>query len=1762
MEVPAPASPGTPGTGPSPHVFLRIALDQIGATPEAKKVGGLLDAVTAAKGVLVTLEGKPLSFETAKVAEAQASRLFLPLKICCVGKVGSLAAVAVDCLGKTLQYNYWTPFLEAIGAEEEEDAIELKEDESEDASAFALAQPQPTSGSETEQNKAPNLLSQIVNAICDAPGAATTDSSAEDKVHLQVVKALGAAVLAGQSTAASTTTTQTHSRAPSFFFDANDADQVRQLKQRTVHGQVLLRALRTTFNVFLLSRSPATQIVAQAALTQMIQSIFGRVPKGFALLGSASLIADSESSEEDATQQLQQLYPNGTTMPDVDAATLAVFDTNVKDCFLVFRALCKVGMKPLPNTEGIDLKSVAMRSKLLSLHLLHTIMCSHLHIFYLNTPFVFSWEVISTLPDPSTNPHVDISTPTLFIHAVKPYLMLTTTRNAVSIVPQVFDVSMELFGQTLLHLRVFLKSEIAVLVSEILLPILESKSTLITFHQRTSLLKILTSILTSESGGGKEGRLLVDMYLNYDCDPETTSTRENLWERFVTLLSRVITTPGKSDPQSSPSTAHTQQLAAATANTIGATKNTVIRPMTTQALTSYTKEQLRELYSTSGDFGELRKRGVEVLVRGVLGPVVSWGWDKWVKDTEEGRETARDVVASTEVLSNGVGEEGGSTASLLLSPVSWNALASDDPLQFEELRLRKQTLLEGIKKFNEKPKKGIQYLLENRAIASRTPTDIASFLLTTEGLDKNMIGEFLGEGNDENIAIMHAFVDLQDFTSVPFVAALRSFLQHFRLPGEAQKIDRFMLKFAERYLQGNPGQFSSADTAYVLSYSVIMLNTDQHNPQVKKRMTKADFLKNNRGIDGDQDLPVDFMEGIFDEIRNNEIVLKDEQPATDAATAAAANIPANQRFEKAAANMAQKTEERLKARKSVVPNASNGGSQDDLIVSNFPGNSGTFYTATHYEHVKSMFEIVWMSVFTALRFKHAITIACMFDMDLERKAFLSTLNKFAQLSGTGEVKAKNLEAVRVLLEVSRSLGGRLGDGWMEIVLCISDLEKMNTGEDGSPVTNGRASVEKARASNGHGRRANLTSSVKLSGPAIVGFVKALCAVSWDEITSSENSQHPRMYCLQRLLWAILGQHFNQVAAHKNSQVSFFALDKLRQLAIKFLELDELQSFKFQRDFLKPFEYVLGNSRDPKMKDMALTCLQQMIQGKSKAIKSGWKTMFATFARAARDDNEQVVSLAFDMIKMIFKSHFDEIISNGAFPDFVTCLVAFCKNNRFAKTGLHSVELLKQTVPRIFDMLKTTSGSKVLESTAPKTKAELLSVTTQIMNSSNSSANLPLPNHNNEKTDDSADTPEETSFRYIFPVLFGFHEVIMSCDLEVRARGLGYLFDLLKIHGTEFSHDSWEVIAKGAEHKKMDEREDLTVWLSTTLIQALRQMVDLFTYHFEILRFGIDGFFDILVACMTQENETLARIGSTCLHQFIENNLDKFDEKLWDRICQTFQSLFSITTPNLLFFDYHEQVPEAPSGVMAPPEAQVPVEEVDRDVGSESMAQHMQSVTSLTGTSATTNEVIFIKGVPQLEGRPKPVPEDFQGIILKCVLHLLVVQTLHEILTTSVNKSSANITEASNMDERIYRAFHYRFAEAMGFMKQLPNLLKQECASVIAYISILFKMVMDTQADRQQSRGEVAGLLIPLCHQVLHNFNTMEPGIKNRNVNAWKPVEYLPRLFEETTGILLQPELDLEIRIALHAFVIRCGSLFGVVGNQEVVPSVVGGQAEL
>jgi Sec7-like guanine-nucleotide exchange factor len=62
----------------------------------------------------------------------------------------------------------------------------------------------------------------------------------------------------------------------------------------------------------------------------------------------------------------------------------------------------------------------------------------------------------------------------------------------------------------------------------------------------------------------------------------------------------------------------------------------------------------------------------------------------------------------------------------------------------------------------------------------------------------------------------------------------------------------------------------------VLSYSVVLLNTDHYNPQVKRRMTKAEFIKNNREINDGRDLPEELLLSIYDDIASNEIRMKDE----------------------------------------------------------------------------------------------------------------------------------------------------------------------------------------------------------------------------------------------------------------------------------------------------------------------------------------------------------------------------------------------------------------------------------------------------------------------------------------------------------------------------------------------------------------------------------------------------------------------------------------------------------------------------------------------------------------------------------------------------------------------------------------------------------------------------------------------------------------------------------------------------------------------
>ena len=106
---------------------------------------------------------------------------------------------------------------------------------------------------------------------------------------------------------------------------------------------------------------------------------------------------------------------------------------------------------------------------------------------------------------------------------------------------------------------------------------------------------------------------------------------------------------------------------------------------------------------------------------------------------------------------------------------------------------------------------------------------------------------------------------------------LRAFLKTFKLPGEAQKIERIIDSFAQEYFKTYPPEnMNSSDPISTLCYSIIMLNTDAHNKKVKKKMTEEEFIKNNRGINNGKDFDKDVLSNIYKEIKNNEIKMTDD----------------------------------------------------------------------------------------------------------------------------------------------------------------------------------------------------------------------------------------------------------------------------------------------------------------------------------------------------------------------------------------------------------------------------------------------------------------------------------------------------------------------------------------------------------------------------------------------------------------------------------------------------------------------------------------------------------------------------------------------------------------------------------------------------------------------------------------------------------------------------------------------------------------------
>ena len=733
----------------------------------------------------------------------------------------------------------------------------------------------------------------------------------------------------------------------------------------------------------------------------------------------------------------------------------------------------------------------------------------------------------------------------------------------------------------------------------------------------------------------------------------------------------------------------------------------------------------------------------------------------------------------------------------------------------------KSTLEEGIKKFNLKPKAGIAFLCQHNCISHNTPSAIAKFLYSNgHALDKSSLGDYLGELDYQEH--MRAFIDLYDFKSTSFLDALRLLLQKFRLPGEAQKIDRLMLKFAERYTFANPSVFANADTAYVLAYSVIMLNTDLHNPQVKNRMTVDDFVKNNRGIDDGKDINRELLQTIYTEIKDNEIKLDNKLKTIQV-----------QGFQPGQKEHAQEL---------LIEDIN----QIEKEFNKLTPNNYEWVHATHPDHVRDMFQMVWTSLLATfshpLQYSHTTTIlqealngfyfstsiACKYHLTIERDAFITTLSKYTSLSSLQQLTPQHALTVICLLDISCKQGDYLQGNWQIILTCISELDRL--GILPSTTTNNAIMSPKTPFNDPFIQEIVLKvdklwqSTSALNSQNILEVITVMCAISSEELKKQN-----RLFSLVKLveisyynmnrikvewtqLWALLGNHFYVVGMHSDPQIAEFAIDNLRQLALKFLELEELSNFKFQREFLKPFLLIIQHTKVNKLQDFVIRCLLQIVQSKYSAIKSGWQMISLILSHTT----EYTIGLEF--LKSL-SPHINLIQLNNSYPEYLQIYTNYC-NSPLPKISLASIESLKDL------LIISNSNTSTLGSPEDESKVE---------STVESPQKEVLPDH----------------LVYKLEELKAFHQIILTSDLEVRTRATTYLFDHLI--NASYPPLMWTCIMNSVCLPLLNttstfdstSMEEQVIWLSTTMIHILRLAVDLFTTQFDQLKVYLKEFNSVL-----------------------------------------------------------------------------------------------------------------------------------------------------------------------------------------------------------------------------------------------------------------------------------------------------------------------------
>jgi len=677
-----------------------------------------------------------------------------------------------------------------------------------------------------------------------------------------------------------------------------------------LRGTYLLQSIRVLYHIYLTTMIKANQTTARASLQQLVTSVFVRmiassatsddgVNGNAALEASMSGMGTPVKSNSVASQPETPASLVGGNDDDIHATShphgKEDFPTeNHRDAFLVLRSLCKLSMRSPPHdpdrhshvglqTSGSNALWDANDSSVVppgavssgahdgeTMTRVHDASSSSASLIYtqavhpaLASKLLALDLLLYVLSNTDMKGSFLLTCGPQFHYAIRNYLCVSLLKNCTMDDTRVVNLSLRVFVPIIRNFRSILKTEIEAFVTNVFFVILDSKNSPI---EHKALVVTLFEEICSDP------TTLAEIFLNYDCDLSAV----DLFHRIVNTLSRVSKS-SESDHDAGGITATASSTLSLVAGA-GAVRMEKLR-RTHRELRLVAMRALRQVLASL--------HASIVVPMGARIDLSNGGEEKANDETDENAIAA---VGADGGNKGGADDAKAESATASKKPAAKNKGPEKQTLVqiYDSKKKRRQEESEVVLRFNQKPSAGIAYAGKCGHVDASDPTDVAGYLLKQKDLlDKTQIGEYLGREPDYqqgfSLKVLHEYVNQMDFTGLQFDDAIRYYLSGFRLPGEAQKIDRIMEKFAERFTEQNPNIFPTADVAFILAFSTIMLNTDLHNPAIKeeKKMTKDGFIRNNRGICDGQDLPSELLLAIYDRIKANPFSLKEDDEARE-----------------------------------------------------------------------------------------------------------------------------------------------------------------------------------------------------------------------------------------------------------------------------------------------------------------------------------------------------------------------------------------------------------------------------------------------------------------------------------------------------------------------------------------------------------------------------------------------------------------------------------------------------------------------------------------------------------------------------------------------------------------------------------------------------------------------------------------------------------------------------------------------------------------